>query len=45
MWSSSPGSHGDHRCPLLGEHTDGVLVGLGYGGAAIAAMRSAKVVA
>jgi formyl-CoA transferase len=32
------------RSPLLGEHTDEVLAELGYADAAVAAMRSQKVI-
>jgi crotonobetainyl-CoA:carnitine CoA-transferase CaiB-like acyl-CoA transferase len=34
-----------HRAPLLGEHTDEYLTGLGFGGAEIARLRAEKIIA
>jgi crotonobetainyl-CoA:carnitine CoA-transferase CaiB-like acyl-CoA transferase len=41
--SETPGTY-RRRAPLVGEHTDEILAGLGYGAAAIAALRRDKVI-
>jgi crotonobetainyl-CoA:carnitine CoA-transferase CaiB-like acyl-CoA transferase len=41
--SETPGTY-HRRAPLIGEHTDEILAGLGYGAAEIAALRAEKVV-
>jgi crotonobetainyl-CoA:carnitine CoA-transferase CaiB-like acyl-CoA transferase len=41
--SETPGTY-RRRAPLIGEHTDEILAGLGYGAAEIAALRAEKVV-
>jgi crotonobetainyl-CoA:carnitine CoA-transferase CaiB-like acyl-CoA transferase len=41
--SGTPGTY-RRPAPLLGEHTDDILAGLGYDRAAIAALRSERVI-
>jgi crotonobetainyl-CoA:carnitine CoA-transferase CaiB-like acyl-CoA transferase len=41
--SETPGAY-RRRAPLIGEHTDEILTGLGYGAAEIAALRDEKVI-